>query len=175
MLQILPHSTPRFGLAVDKMKTQKHLGLKLDEKLNFREHLKDKFPFANKGIEMLKKLSNYLPHHSLVTLYKVFIQPHLDYTDIIYDNMNICYKIESLQYNAALAITGAIRRSSKEKLYHLLYQKLGFECLSSRRWFRKICLFYEIVVKKSPNYLYNYISTVNQSYQTRSGSKFVVS
>ena len=152
------------------MKTQKHLGLKLDEKLNFREHLKDKFPFANKGIEMLKKLNNYLPHHSLVTLYKVFIRPHLDYTDIIYDNqnnMNICYKTESLQYSAALAITGAIRRS--------LYQKLGFECLSSRRWFRKICLFYEIVEKKSPNYLYNYISTVNQSYQTRSGSKFVVS
>ena len=85
--------------------------------------------------------------------------------------MNICYKIESLQYNAAVAITGAIRRSSKEKLH----QKLGFECLSSRRWFREICLFYEIVEKKSPNYLYNYISTVNQSYQTRSGSKFVVS
>ena len=156
------------------MKTKKHLGLKLDEKLNFREHLKDKFPFVNKGIEMLKKLSNYLPHHSLVALYKVFIRSHLDYADINYDNqnnMNICNKIESLQYNAALAITGAIRRSSKEKLY----QKLGFECLSSRRWFRKICLFYKIVVKKSPNYLYNYISTVNQSYQTRSGSKFVVS
>ena len=156
------------------MKTQKHLGLKLDEKLNFREHLKNKFPFVNKGIEMLKKLSNYLPRHSLVTLYKVFIRPHLDHADIIYDNqnnMNICNKIESLQDNAALAITGAIRRSSKEKLY----QKLGFECLSSRRWFRKICLFYEIVVKKSPNYLYNHISTVNQSYQTRSGSKFVAS
>ena len=140
------------------MKTKKHLGLKLDEKLNFREHFKDKFPFANKEIEMLKKLSNYLPHHSLVTLYKVFIRPHLDYTDIIYgnqNNMNICNQIESVQYSATLTITGAIRRSSKETLY----QKLGFECLISRRWFRKICLFYEIVVKKSPNYLY--ISTVN--------------
>ena len=140
------------------MKTKKHLGLKLDEKLNFREHFKDKFPFANKEIEMLKKLSNYLPHHSLVTLYKVFIRPHLDYTDIIYgnqNNMNICNQIESVQYSATLAITGAIRRSSKETLY----QKLGFECLILRRWFRKICLFYEIVVKKSPNYLY--ISTVN--------------
>ena len=27
----------------------------------------------------------------------------------------------------------------------------------------------KIVVNKSPNYLYNYVSTVNQSYQTRSG------
>ena len=78
-------------------------------------------------------------------------------------------KIESLQYNATLAITGAIRGSSMEKLYH----ELGFEYLSSRRWFRKLCLFYKIVVKKSPHYLYNYVSTVNQSCQTRSSDKFL--
>ena len=80
---------------------------------------------------MLKKLSNYLPRHFLVILYKAFIRPHLDYADIIFDKpnkMNICNKIESLQYNAALAITSAIRGSSKGKLY----QELGFEYLSSK-------------------------------------------
>ena len=34
-------------------------------------------------------------------------------------------RLEPIQYNAALAVTGAIRGSSKEKLY----QKLGFESL----------------------------------------------
>ena len=58
-------------------------------------------------------------------------------------------KIESLQYNAALAITAATRRSSKEKLY----QELTLEYLISRRWLRKLCLFYKIIVNKSPNYL----------------------
>ena len=65
------------SLVVEKVKTQKHLGLKLDLRLNFREHLKDKFAIANKGIGMLKKLS-------LITLYKAFTRPHLDYADIIY-------------------------------------------------------------------------------------------
>ena len=114
------------------MKIQKHLGLKQDEKLNFKEHLKDKFAIVNKGIGMLKKLNNYVRRNSLGTFYKVFVRPHLDYADIIYDNpnnMNICNLIESLQYNAALAITVAIRGSSKEKLL----QELGFEYLSSRR------------------------------------------
>ena len=83
--------------------------------------------------------------------------------------MNICNKIGSLQYNAALAITGAIRGSSKGKLY----QELGFEYLSSRRWLRKLCQFYKVVVNKSPNYLYDYVSTVNKSYQTRNGDKFL--
>ena len=103
------------SLVVEKVKTQKHLGLKLDEKLNFKEHLKDKFAIVNKGIGMFKKLRNYLPCHSLVTLYKAFTRRHLDYADIIYDKpnkMNICNKMESLQYNTALAVTGAIRGSS---------------------------------------------------------------
>ena len=119
-------------LVVENVKTQKHLGLKLHEKLNFKKHLKHKSAIVNKGIEMLKRLGNYLPRYSLVTLYKAFILPHFDHTDIIYDrpnNMNICNKIESLQYNAALAITGAIRGSSKETFF----QELDFEYSSSAR------------------------------------------
>ena len=154
------------------VKTQKQLELKLDETLNFRKHLKDNLAIVNKGIRMLKKLSHYLPRNSLVTLYKAFIRPHLDDADIIYDkpnNMNIFNEIEILQYNGVLAIIGAIRGSSKEKLN----QELGSEYLSSRRWLLKLCLFYKTVVNKSPNYLYIYVSTVNQPYQTRSGDKFL--
>ena len=101
------------------METQKYLGLKLHERLNFREHLKYKFTTVNKEIEMLKKLSIYLTRHSLVTLYKAFIRPHLDYANIIYDklnNTNICNKIENIQCNTAPAVTGAIRGSSKKKI-----------------------------------------------------------
>ena len=115
---------------VEKAQTQNYLGLKLDKKLSFKEHLKDKFAKVNRGIRILKKLSGFLPRHSLITLYKSLIRPHLDYADIIYDqlnNLNLCNKIETCQYNAALAIPGAIRGSSKERLY----QELGFEYLSS--------------------------------------------
>ena len=47
------------GTVVERVKIQKHLGLKLDEKLNFKEHLKDKFVIVNKGIGMLKELRKY--------------------------------------------------------------------------------------------------------------------
>ena len=85
---------------IEKVQTQKHLGLKLDKKLNFKEYLKDKFPKVNRGIGILKKLRWFLPRHSLVTLYKSFIRPHLVYADIIYDhpnNLNMCNKIETCQ------------------------------------------------------------------------------
>ena len=49
-------------------------------------------------------------------------------------NDSFCSKIESIQYNAALAITGAIQGTSQTKLY----RKLGLESLRSRQWFRHI-------------------------------------
>ena len=84
----------------------------LDEKLNFGHQITEKIAKANKGIGAIKKLHNVLPRRALLTIYKYFIRPNLDYGDFIYDQPNngsFCSKIESVQYNAALAITGAIR------------------------------------------------------------------
>ena len=64
---------------------QKHLGLYLDERLNFSHHIKEKISKACKGIGVIRKLHYILPRHSLLTIYKSFIRPHLDYGDIIYD------------------------------------------------------------------------------------------
>ena len=82
---------------------QKHLGMHLDEKLNFNHHVKEKIAKANKGIGLIRKLAHVLPRQSLLTIYKSFIRPHLDYGDIIYDqpnNESFCNLIEKVQYNA---------------------------------------------------------------------------
>ena len=64
---------------------QKHLGVFLDCKLNFEEHRKTIVNKINKTIGLLRKFQNFLPRKSLLTIYKPFIRPHLDYGDIIYD------------------------------------------------------------------------------------------
>ena len=69
-------------------------------------------------------------------------------------------RIQSVQDNAAIAITGAIRGTSSEKLY----QELGLESL---RWLRKLCLFYKIY-NKSPSYLHNLTPAKVKFYSTRS-------
>ena len=61
----------------------------LDETLNFNLHIKEKMSKALKGIGIIKKLSRNLPQHSLVTIYKSFVRPHLDYGDIVYDQPNL--------------------------------------------------------------------------------------
>ena len=45
-------------------------------------------------------------------MYKAFLRPNIDYCDFIYDqpqNESFCNNLEKLQYNAALAINGAIK------------------------------------------------------------------
>ena len=60
------------------------------------------------------------PSAALVTIFKSFARPHLDYGDVLYDqafNSAFQNKLESIQYNVCLAITGSIRGISREKLY----------------------------------------------------------
>ena len=147
---------------------QKHLGLFLDKKLTFGHHLNEKISKANKGIGLIKRLYSYLPRKSLLNIYKSFIRPHLDYGDVIYDqphNDTFCRMIESVQYNAALAITGAIKGSSRERLY----QELGLESLSARRWYRRLVYFFNIISCNSPAYLHSLLPAKQRSYDpTRS-------
>ena len=146
--------------------TQKPLGMLLDTKLDFQGHLKSIFSMVNKTIGLLRKLHNTLPRFPLLTIYKSFIRPHLDYGDVIYDqayNVPFHQNLESIQYNSALAITGAIRGTSTEKLYN----ELGLETLEKRRWCRKLCCFYKFYKNHSPKYLFNIISVTVSRYNTR--------
>ena len=118
--------------SVSQSSSQKHLGVILDSKLIFDEHLKMVSLKISKTLGLLQTLHNLLPRSALITIYKAFARSHLDYGDILYDqayNMSFYHKLESIQYNACLAITGAIRSTSKEKLY----QELGLESLQLRR------------------------------------------
>ena len=48
-----------------------------------------------------------------------------------------------------------------------LFQELGLETLKSRRWFKKLYLFYKIL-HKSPSYLFKLIPENNNPYASRS-------
>ena len=50
-----------------------------------QEHLKNILNKVNETIGLLRKLQNILPREPLLTIYKSFVRPHLDYGDVIYD------------------------------------------------------------------------------------------
>ena len=103
-------------------------------------------------------------------IYKSFIRPHPDYSDVIYDQPNneiFCNKIERIQYNAALAITGAIRGTSQIKLY----KELGLESVRFRGWFRRLSTFLKTKIHGKPKYLLKKIPSHHTHYNTRKNDK----
>ena len=96
---------------VHQVQLQKHLGLFLDPKLSFDEHIQCILIKTRKIIGLIRKLQPIIPRAALLTIYKSFLRPHLDYGDVIYDrafNESFQNKLESVQYKAALVITGTI-------------------------------------------------------------------
>ena len=94
----------------------------------------------NKTIGLLRRLQNLLPRSALITIYKAFVRPHLDYGDIIIEeayNASSHCSLELFQYNACLAITEALSGTPEEQPY----QELGLESLQLQRWLRKLCFF----------------------------------
>ena len=65
--------------------THKHLGMRINSKLSYENHLHSVFSRVKKTIGLLRKCQPTLPRNSLATICKSFIRPHLDYGGVIYD------------------------------------------------------------------------------------------
>ena len=91
---------------------QKHLDVVLHSKLDFTIHIEQKIKRCNKIIGLIRRLSIFLPRKALLTIYKSFIRPNLDYGDTP-DNQIFENKLEKVQNKACLAITGATQGISR--------------------------------------------------------------
>ena len=148
------------GTVVTKKNEQKHLGFILDSNLSFTKHINEKIIKAKKNLGIIKHLSIFLPRKALDQMYKALVRSHFDYCDVLYhipsmhtqlgmSLTDLMEQAERIQYQAALAITGAWQGSSRSKLY----EELGWESLSERRWCRRILQIHKIVSNKTPSYL----------------------
>ena len=129
--------------------------------MTFKSHISEAIKKANKGVGIIKFMSNYAPRKSHEHIFKSYVRSQIEYGDVIFHRVpldnnpfsfvisDIMQKLESVQYRAALAVSGAWKGTSKSKLYI----ELGWESLSQRRWFRRMCLFYKILNNGTPPYL----------------------
>jgi len=167
------------NVMVKRVQQHKHLGLVLDSCLTFAAHITEKIAKARKGIGVIKYLSSYIPVGTLEQIYKTYVRPHLDFCDIIYhspeveslfdSSFHLSYwmnQIEKVRYQAALAVTGTWQGTNTDKIY----EELGWESLSKRRWFRRLIQIHKIQNNLCPHYLKEALPTL-QTYNisTRRG------
>ena len=147
------------------------IGLILDKKLTFNDHIGSKLTTVNKLTITLRKIYRYISSNSLVTIYKCFVRMCLAYADVIFDkpsNADFSNEIKPAQHNAALARAGTIRGAFKEKLY----QEFGFETIKERGFPRLYC-FYKTLDNQAltTKHLYGLFPPPNRYYNTKNVSK----
>ena len=142
-------------IPVARKKSTKHLGIILDEKLNFREHILEAIEKAKKGLSLMKFLSSFVNRKTLVLTYTMHVRPHLEYGDILFHDCAtyLMDMLESIQYQAGLIATGCWKNTSRDKLY----KELGWESLSERRNLRRLLAYHKIISHNSPSYLNEYV------------------
>ena len=119
----------------------------MHKKLSIDRHFNEKLIKAKKGIGIIKYLSKFFPLKTLDQMYIARVCSHLDYCNIIYhmpalnsqNNLGVTLnllveKVERTQYQAALAITRTCHGYNRSQLY----EELGWEILTDRRWCRRI-------------------------------------
>lgn len=67
------------GEVVERVEAMKYLGVMLDEKLNFSEHIDYTIRKAARKFGVLCRVSRYLTDEAKIVVYKTIIAPHFDY------------------------------------------------------------------------------------------------
>ena len=130
------------GTVVTKVDEQKHLGFILVSGFSFRKHLNENI---KRMLEYLNTSQSLYPSRHLIkcneTVAPILIIVTIYHTPP-YQNQgpsgiplnSLMEKVKGIQYQAALAISGAWSGSSHSKLY----EELGWETLSDRCMCRRI-------------------------------------
>ena len=143
------------GMTLVESQNHKHLGVILQNNCKWDCHITSLIAKVRTQVACLKSHKYKLSRKALETMYKAFILPHFDYSDIVWDNCTgtLADELEKLNLDAIRTITGAVRGTSHDKLY----KESGILPLRERRRRHKLIAFFKIILGITPEYLSKYL------------------
>ena len=136
---------------VKRVQEHKHLGLIITHNLSWDSHIKSVCTKASSRLGKLRKCMYILPVSALESIYVCGIRPILEYAAPIIDNCTQRSSgiLESVQYRAALAVSGCMNTSSRIKVLKCL----GWPSLADRRKYYKLLIYFKMVKGFCPPHL----------------------
>ena len=71
---------------IDRVHTYPQLGLVMNDRLNWEDHINEAITKANRKTALIWKLNSDLPRHALEKIYTTHIRPQLEYAAAPYHN-----------------------------------------------------------------------------------------
>ena len=151
--------------SVDTTETLKILGVTLDRKLNFTNHVKEQVKKACAKATALRRIRKFIPMDVMGRLYKAFILPHLEYCAplLLGVGKTQVNKLEVTNYYILRSILGFGRQTP----YEFLLKTVGIRSLKQRREFQGLVLVYKCIHNQAPSYIQNLFKIKLCSYNLR--------
>jgi hypothetical protein len=73
--------------AIKRVKATKSLGVHIDERLTWHEQIQNISKTLGAGISGLRRVREFVPLSTLLTIYNSLIQPLFDYCDVVWDSL----------------------------------------------------------------------------------------
>ena len=111
--------------------TERDLGVVLDDKLTFENHLQSKINKANSIMGIIRRTYTYLDNDSFLLLYKALVRPHVEYANQIWSPYlkKHIISIENVQRRATKQIAGMRDLTYEERLHKLKLPTLAYRRL----------------------------------------------
>ena len=139
----------------------------VNESLTWSDHIDLVCNKVSRGLNLLRRLSYFLPRPLLLLFLNSYILPHLDYCDVIWSSYtkSQSLRLETLMNFACRTVLHRNRRSSASAAR----SELGFSTLSSHRKLHLAQSVFKCLSAQSP-YLSQIFSAPCSSYCTQSSS-----
>lgn len=154
---VLRNLSPRINNDSIQFKNSvKNLGLILDHKLRFKEHITYKLKIGYSNLKMLYAHRHYLNQSTKKMLCDALVLSHLNFCDVVYGpclDADDTKRVQKIQ-NACLRFIFGIRR--RERISHKL-KDINWLNMENRRELHSVVFFYKILKNETPSYLLNKI------------------
>ena len=136
---------------LERVHTYRQLGIHLNDRMNWDDHVNQTINKANKKLNIIWKLNRELPRYATENVYTTYIRPQLEYGCLVYQSCTKAQqdRLEHVQRRAAIACTGAFNRTSTTRLL----DELGWATLERRRTYFNLLQIYKMEHKLCPEYL----------------------
>ena len=142
------------GCPIEAKDSLKILGVIIDNKLTFDEHISTTLKKVYAKIGALRRLKKLIPPDVAIQLYKAYILPHLEYCSplLLGINKTLNSKLESANRYALRTLLNLGNNLDYESILSIVKLK----SLEHRRFFSSLVLLFKCIKANGPKYISNF-------------------
>ena len=115
---------------IQQVTEEKDLGIIIDNKLKFKQHINLQTKKANQRLGMIKRSFDFMDKDMFLTVFKSIVRPHLEYGSSVW---SVIYNKEAIQLENVQRRATKLIKNIQHKTYTQRLKYLGLPSLQYRR------------------------------------------